>query len=696
MSTNQSNNNHGYNSYINEGADFWRFIVGVNVFPADSRNKVTYEHWNKNGWQTNPIPLAQHEFWKNEKAFEKGLMVMPGKPWHRPEKVSSYLVCIDWDKELGLKELFPGKSLDEVRREHFVEQHLDDLSRGHLWFYSPIIFPKKNSDNTLGLEIKSLGSHGVIISAPSIHKNRHPIESVGLEEPRTLTKEQAFELLLRLDLICKEHNIPFLDRNGNDGANSSLSSNLKNMIKNLTMDSTIEIHDGMRHDTLISAANSILFRHSKTKSHDKLYAFFVDINEKLCIPESLPRKEISKIWTDALEFVSMIQEQEQEQIQQEQEQKHEQVWIPSQVKEGLKSSRWAFKRYNPHMTFVVAESRLNQTVEARVCSVEKREDPHNSNSPKMKDYFLSLRDIYINAIPIEITIYEDPITVTLDQRYKIKFRTSLGKIFTSHAHSTLDTIVSELIDKALVYSAQEGKEALSRIVNAFENDGSIKISKEIETPGFFLIDGRIKAFQVDINEEHSQKDLAEAAHFMNGLVERHYRKEIPATTIKWSTVAPFDYVLKQYADDLCWIPWLGLAGWPRSGKGTQGRIACGIWGDFYCGGIKNYLPFTAINTEARLGQKLGECTFPRTFNECDALNDDKNKNILEMIKNCIETRVSRGKYETRTTYVDEPALSPCILTSNPSFPSELGFRSRIIYIVYTKSDKHWNELESRV
>jgi hypothetical protein len=165
------------------------------------------------------------------------------------------------------------------------------------------------------------------------------------------------------------------------------------------------------------------------------------------------------------------------------------------------------------------------------------------------------------------------------------------------------------------------------------------ISREIETAGFYLIDGRIRVFQIGL-KEYTQQELAAAAQFMADLVEKHHRKEIPATTIKWATVAPFDYALKQYTDDLCWIPWVGLVGFPRSGKGTQGRIACGIWADSYHG-IKNYLAFTAINTEARLGQKLGQCTLPMTFHECDALNDDKNRNMLEIMKNsfCITTIV---------------------------------------------------------
>ena len=82
-------------------------------------------------------------------------------------------------------------------------------------------------------------------------------------------------------------------------------------------------------------------------------------------------------------------------------------------------------------------------------------------------------------------------------------------------------------------------------------------------------------------------------------------------------------------------------------------------------------------------------------NECDALNDERNRNMLEMIKNCIETRVSRGKYASRTLYVDEPALSICILTSNSPFPSDLGFRSRIIYIVYDQDDRYWDEAQEK-
>ena len=79
---------------LNQGADFWRGL-GLNVFPADSQNKRTYERWKENGWQNHPISSEQHEKWKKEGSFDKGFMVMPGTPWHRSDKIKFYLVCIE-------------------------------------------------------------------------------------------------------------------------------------------------------------------------------------------------------------------------------------------------------------------------------------------------------------------------------------------------------------------------------------------------------------------------------------------------------------------------------------------------------------------------------------------------------------------------------------------------------------------------
>jgi hypothetical protein len=91
--------------------------------------------------------------------------------------------------------LFDRRSLDVLGNEHFIEQHLDDITRGHLWIYSPIPFPKKIADANLGL------------ATPCIHKNGYRIEITGLQEPLTWSRGEAFKMLFHMDRICKKYGI---------------------------------------------------------------------------------------------------------------------------------------------------------------------------------------------------------------------------------------------------------------------------------------------------------------------------------------------------------------------------------------------------------------------------------------------------------------------------------------------------------
>jgi hypothetical protein len=222
---------------LNQGADFWTFNIGANVYPADSKNKVSYIRRKR--WHNGPIPLVQHEKWKTEGFFSKGLAVSPGKVLHRIDKLEYYLISIEWDLSLGFDELFEGESIEKVSKRHLIEQHVDDKSRGHLRIYSPIQFPKKNPDNVIGLEIKSAGEHGIVMSSPSFHNDGFRYQAQGTLEPYTYSREEALELLLRIDAICRKHNIEYLSRSGNDTerkAVSPISTSMKNMLRTLIID----------------------------------------------------------------------------------------------------------------------------------------------------------------------------------------------------------------------------------------------------------------------------------------------------------------------------------------------------------------------------------------------------------------------------------------------------------------------------
>jgi hypothetical protein len=56
-------------SNMNEWADFWRYTIGVNVIPADTKNKVPLVKWTQ--FQDSPISKAQHDKWKEVPNFDK-------------------------------------------------------------------------------------------------------------------------------------------------------------------------------------------------------------------------------------------------------------------------------------------------------------------------------------------------------------------------------------------------------------------------------------------------------------------------------------------------------------------------------------------------------------------------------------------------------------------------------------------------
>jgi hypothetical protein len=233
------------------------------------------------------------------------MAVIPGRTWHRKDKIEQYLICLDADKRKAIEELCTrnGKtiSLQKLAQKFLVEQHKDNLDKAHIYFYFPIPFPKKSADSVLGLEVKELGEHGIIFCSPSIHKDGYPYKIIGTTQPIALTETQARELIQHPDQICIKYGIPYLEKV------SGLGGELKSMAKSLTINHNIRITEGQRHNTLISLADSLLFNHlTKGKNTTgELKSFFDQINDKLCEPP-LSRGERDSVWKSALDFVNRI------------------------------------------------------------------------------------------------------------------------------------------------------------------------------------------------------------------------------------------------------------------------------------------------------------------------------------------------------------------------------------------------------
>ena len=62
---------------INQWADFWYYEIGVNVIPANTREKNTFEPWTP--WQDKSIPSEVHKERKINGDYKYGIAIIPGK-----------------------------------------------------------------------------------------------------------------------------------------------------------------------------------------------------------------------------------------------------------------------------------------------------------------------------------------------------------------------------------------------------------------------------------------------------------------------------------------------------------------------------------------------------------------------------------------------------------------------------------------
>jgi hypothetical protein len=355
------------------------------------------------------------------------------------------------------------------------------------------------------------------------------------------------------------------------------------------------------------------------------------------------------------------------------------------IKEKLAGNVWGITNLEP-LRFIIAHKDYNRIIRAtthkRKKLVQDNKGDFDENRYEIIPY-LKPRDIIFNAIPREIISHENPLGF-IEHKFTIRFTTNTGRNM-SIGPRTIEEIVAELRERALVCTSRSAGEALSIIINAFINDNKVKINDEIEASGFYYINGKLRSYHIN-HPRPSKKQIQQCAELLDILVTKYRRKEIIPTIIKWGIIAPFNYAIKQYTDDGQWLPWLYPYGWTRTGKTTIGKIVNGIWGKY--SDRKHRIPFTSINSDAKFGFILSQTTYPITINEVGALSDERHKVMLEMVKNSIESRVARSKHVNKTIYTDIPALCACVLTSNPQPPKDPGFRSKIIPIVFTKEDRH--------
>ncbi|HSF49323.1 MAG TPA: phage/plasmid primase, P4 family [Nitrososphaeraceae archaeon] len=295
---------------FNEVANFLFHRIGANPLPADTKNKRINIPWGE--FQNKSIPEQVHESSKEKGEYDNGIAVMTGRI-HKGKNEGKYLTGIDCDNKKAIDEICNSlgfKNIDELANWTWVEQHKDNPDKAHIYILSTKSLKNKGKDPKK-VEIESLNEIPAIevkcerqnmFTAPSIHEDGYPYEILGTREPVLCNDE--FEN--HLDNIFRKYGIEYLHNSSEQNNNNST---LPDPLRQLTLlleippDFKFRIHQGSRHNTMVSFANKLLFKYKfdNNNNGNKLKDFFNEVNDKLCIPP-LPKDEINSIWRDALKF----------------------------------------------------------------------------------------------------------------------------------------------------------------------------------------------------------------------------------------------------------------------------------------------------------------------------------------------------------------------------------------------------------
>jgi hypothetical protein len=684
-------------SSYNDWAKFWRYNIGVNVIPANTREKKPIFVWKQ--FQDSPVSENQFNRWLEQDAFKNGMAIIPGKVWHRPDRQDQYLIFIDFDRQRGIDEVLTNedgrtKTLQEAAKLWIVEQHRDSPHKAHAYFYSPIPFPNKSPDSILGIEIKGQGEHGIAFCTNSIHKDGTPYEIIGTKEPSVLSELAARELIQHLDQVCVKHGLQYLEKV------SSLSEQMKRMIKTLQIYNNTKISIGERHTTLVSFADSLLIRHlteaEAEAEEDKLKQFFEQVNNTLC-DDPLPDSEVNSIWKSALRFANRIIEQRKEEqgigsqegvadtdyIEEDDDLKG--IYID--ILERLSPHIYSVVSLNPPVMYIAHKGKrkiIKAIIKFTRGINESTTASGQSQSSENKKQLLLPKQKLIYAIPVKVIINNNPLDET--KTYQVTFIDKSDKAFTI-GPASINYIIEELANKGKVLRKTEAVDALTAILNRYEELGLVEVNELITQAGYFYLKGKFETYKItqNIDREPDVNEMLECTKFLDELSTKWHNKDIFPTVIKWFTLAPFGYIIK--GNDR-WLQNIHEHGQSSVGKTTSGKIGLAMWRLHTEAFKRDYqLRFGSIDSLYRFGIHISQSTYPRVVNEVGALREKHYLSLLEYIKGAIEAPFVRGK-QIEGRYQDIPALCSMFFTSNPRPPDDSGYRSRNIIMHFPKDEVH--------
>ncbi|MEM4535360.1 MAG: hypothetical protein QW764_04900 [Desulfurococcaceae archaeon] len=295
---------------------------------------------------------------------------------------------------------------------------------------------------------------------------------------------------------------------------------------------------------------------------------------------------------------------------------------------------------------------------------------------RKKDNTLVYKERVAVVAPTRVVVYSNPIGGIT--KYEVVFEGATLQRPLIVGPALVDEIADRLSIEGLVYHRKLIYDTLSAIIQAYVRKGKAEVKTEIESPGFYLVDGRLVVVKYSVESVDVEK-LRQALVLLNELAEvwfKHAQDKF-STVVKWGAIAPFSYAMKQKGK---WIHYLYLYGDSATGKTTLGKIVLKLWGL----DSKHEKTGASIDTVARLGYVLSMSTFPVLINEPG--NALTKEDVVEAIKNAVDNLIARGKY-VRGTYTEYPALACLVFTSNKFLPKDDALLRRFKVVTFSYGEK---------
>jgi hypothetical protein len=596
--------------------------------------------------------------------YDAGFALVLGKTLQAD--LDLYAFALDFDGWEAVEAWFGSwdKVLDVAKRTR-LEWHGEDKGSLHL-FLMCRGRPVKNIDiknikegSNSHLEVRC--ENRLLYASPGIAKDgaRWTVIAGGTNEIAILNEEQLLELESKIEHLA----------GGYEGVGYMSEEARKARIRYLEDPNTklVGEHSG-RHNAIVDLSASYFNRFTngwKDLTDDQRHERLQQWNEQHCtIP--LPQRELDDIWMWTVKTFRKKRDEQREKFEDEQRN--------NRTKATANAA--AYPLNMPGCIYYQINSTPDRyvigTTDYKLVELERKTKPEGlKGQPTSIIAYFVTNKTFTACKPVRIIKHKNPLSfLELLQRYTIEFKGSEPSGNFTIKHKTISEIVSELKNgNALCDSGIEV--AITAQIKAFEKARLIEINDDMNYEGFFTDESeqQIISSNVDVSFSSSSLEdidkLRHALEYINELAKVGYgpnRLDLLAHSILFGLIAPCSFIFKVIkAQQL--LEWMYLYGKPNASKSTSGRIALAI--DRHHKDDNYNVNLAHVDTIARLGDTISQTTFTKLVDEMDFTD---NKVLANNVKSAIDQPRLRKVLDRsrRAEYV--PALSPCIMTSNPPPP----------------------------